>query len=707
MGTVEDENRKPQRFRFHKDDELLLLNIVLDTKPCPYKISARDGTILLAWNNIAEAFKSRCAPRADGMLPHSRTCKNRCDKMIADYLVVWTTPSLRDISRESKEDRIKFDLVARLAIEAGKITNTSTNPPNEDGSSTSTPSTATKRHAAAGTSTTGSLMNLAPRPSEVSTPVSSESSSNAGIASALGSNSANASSSSSSVVSPPNNGHNAFAFHSTTATTSMGTSMNPISISEQHYQNLHQQYPPASSSPAVATATDNNTTTVINTSQASLQARTGGVEELLAAVAENYTHGRPTWTQNGTGGFSHVSSMSTPALSAIPETHLNHNANNITASATTSTNINVINKNRGVSARQTRIRATGGGITMPAEPIVPTGSRSAKRTPRGIVGNRDPSSNGRNDEEEEDDIRSSKRHRPSVGGKLPMASAPRHATHRNQPNSDHNNSSTKHPSSRQTRSTKAAPPPPPAPPQPESEEEEDDIEADEDDEDEEDEIDDEGEQHGADHSTDQRSAKDDINGFGDQSYEHDYGNEYENDYGNEYGGGGGGGQSAELNERNHRDLAFQAILGRDLSSRREGRVTTEAGSSSSSSHQYRQSSNSSQQQQQQQQQHSQQHKRPLEMQKNRGKSSGWSSSLSTSNGHGGGSSLGGLLGSSNGGQILIPSQLTPSDRDYLLRNLALEEQRAHVELEKIALEREKLALERTRLQWEMRKANLH
>ncbi|KAG9070188.1 hypothetical protein KI688_009520 [Linnemannia hyalina] len=114
------EDDRKQRFRFHKEDEILLLNIVLRASPCPYNISTRDGAIMVAWNNIAEEFKSLCKPRPDGKVPHSRTCRTRCDKMITDYLAMQASPQLRGKKLESKDDRIKNELVARLSALQGK-----------------------------------------------------------------------------------------------------------------------------------------------------------------------------------------------------------------------------------------------------------------------------------------------------------------------------------------------------------------------------------------------------------------------------------------------------------------------------------------------------------------------------------------------------------------------------------------------------------
>ncbi|KAG0368618.1 hypothetical protein BC939DRAFT_505344 [Gamsiella multidivaricata] len=122
MSTADDDRK--QRFRFHKDDEILLLQIVLNAKPCPYKISSRDGAIMVAWNAVAEEFKSKCNPRPDGKLPHPRTCRTRCDKMIVDYLAMRASPHLRHQKQESKEDRQKNELLGKLATLQGRVIDT-------------------------------------------------------------------------------------------------------------------------------------------------------------------------------------------------------------------------------------------------------------------------------------------------------------------------------------------------------------------------------------------------------------------------------------------------------------------------------------------------------------------------------------------------------------------------------------------------------
>lgn len=57
------------------------------------------------------------------------------------------------------------------------------------------------------------------------------------------------------------------------------------------------------------------------------------------------------------------------------------------------------------------------------------------------------------------------------------------------------------------------------------------------------------------------------------------------------------------------------------------------------------------------------------------------------------------------GGFLQPSQLNADDRAYLMRTLALEEQRVKIEVDKVALERERLALENRRLEWKMQQMN--
>ncbi|KAF8977542.1 hypothetical protein BGZ46_007312 [Entomortierella lignicola] len=119
MSTIEDDRK--QRFRFHKNDEILLLQIVLQASPCPYKISSRDGAIMVAWNSIAEEFHSKCKPRPDGKLPLPRTCRTRCDKMITDYMAMRASPHLKNKKQESKEDRTKDELLEKLANLQGKV----------------------------------------------------------------------------------------------------------------------------------------------------------------------------------------------------------------------------------------------------------------------------------------------------------------------------------------------------------------------------------------------------------------------------------------------------------------------------------------------------------------------------------------------------------------------------------------------------------
>ncbi|KAG0224737.1 hypothetical protein BGX31_007867 [Mortierella sp. GBA43] len=119
MSVNEDERK--QRFRFHKDDEIVLLDIVLEAKPCPYSITSRDGAIMMAWNDIAEKFKVQSQPRPDGKLPLPRTCRTRCDKMIDDYLQMRAYPNHKKQKQESKEDRKKNERLEKLARLQGRI----------------------------------------------------------------------------------------------------------------------------------------------------------------------------------------------------------------------------------------------------------------------------------------------------------------------------------------------------------------------------------------------------------------------------------------------------------------------------------------------------------------------------------------------------------------------------------------------------------
>jgi hypothetical protein len=114
MGTINPMLDRKQRFRFHKDDEILLLEIVLSAQPSPFSISSRDGAIMVAWNNIAEEFQAKCSPRPDGKIPLPRTCRTRCDKMIIDHRASCKRPNSKKPRQESREDRTKNDLLERL-----------------------------------------------------------------------------------------------------------------------------------------------------------------------------------------------------------------------------------------------------------------------------------------------------------------------------------------------------------------------------------------------------------------------------------------------------------------------------------------------------------------------------------------------------------------------------------------------------------------
>ncbi|KAK3805362.1 MAG: hypothetical protein J3Q66DRAFT_127959 [Benniella sp.] len=114
MGSVNPMLDRKQRFRFHKDDEILLLEIVLSAQPSPFSISSRDGAIMVAWNNIAEEFQAKCSPRPDGKVPLPRTCRTRCDKMLIDHRASCKRPNPKKPRQESREDRRKNDLLEQL-----------------------------------------------------------------------------------------------------------------------------------------------------------------------------------------------------------------------------------------------------------------------------------------------------------------------------------------------------------------------------------------------------------------------------------------------------------------------------------------------------------------------------------------------------------------------------------------------------------------
>ncbi|KAF9428725.1 hypothetical protein BGZ94_001325 [Podila epigama] len=115
--TAED---RSVRFRFTKDDEILLLRLVL-RDPCPYSITSRDGTIMQAWNKVTQDFSEQCTRRNNGNLPMSKTCRARCDKLLSDYLELRSNPSRDKYKIVSKEDIIKRQLASQLAYMTGKI----------------------------------------------------------------------------------------------------------------------------------------------------------------------------------------------------------------------------------------------------------------------------------------------------------------------------------------------------------------------------------------------------------------------------------------------------------------------------------------------------------------------------------------------------------------------------------------------------------
>ncbi|KAF9306845.1 hypothetical protein BGZ74_002743 [Mortierella antarctica] len=117
---MSDDDNRQKRFRFHKDDEILLLRLVLSAEPCPYLVNTRDGAIMVAWNNITSDFHAQCTHRPDGILPMPKTCRARCDKMLSDYLAARTNPNTK-YKRVSREDMVKHELLGKLALTLGKV----------------------------------------------------------------------------------------------------------------------------------------------------------------------------------------------------------------------------------------------------------------------------------------------------------------------------------------------------------------------------------------------------------------------------------------------------------------------------------------------------------------------------------------------------------------------------------------------------------
>ncbi|KAF9385652.1 hypothetical protein CPB97_004622 [Podila verticillata] len=117
---MSDDDNRQKRFRFHKDDEILLLRLVLGAEPCPYLVNTRDGAIMVAWNNITSDFHAQCTHRPDGILPMPKTCRARCDKMLSDYLAARTNPNTK-YKRVSREDMVKHELLGKLALTLGKV----------------------------------------------------------------------------------------------------------------------------------------------------------------------------------------------------------------------------------------------------------------------------------------------------------------------------------------------------------------------------------------------------------------------------------------------------------------------------------------------------------------------------------------------------------------------------------------------------------
>jgi len=297
-----------------------------------------------------------------------------------------------------------------------------------------------------------------------------------------------------------------------------------------------------------------------------------------------------------------------------------------------------------------------------------------------------------------------KRHRPSTGGKLPVSSVPAAVpaassiAHNHQ---RHSSIAEYHSSGRGSNRPNQQ-----GPPQGQSESEEDEDEGEEEDDENEDEDEDDEEDHvngsaTLNHHTriGQRAEplmdtpmNDDLD---------DYGNGYGNDYGNDL--------HEEADPRDLSSSLIQPDTSKDPSSSSR-RINRLAKNFVSTLRPYSMQQQTSLETQTKENIHSVRSSSLSMAQSSSHRTSfGGDGGSSHNNGGGGmgggGGAVGGFLGPS-GKPLIVPSQVSAEDRVYLLRNLALEEQRVNVEVEKIALEREKLALERTRLQWEMRKSNL-
>ncbi|GJJ70188.1 hypothetical protein EMPS_02537 [Entomortierella parvispora] len=635
ISSAEDDRK--QRFRFHKDDEILLLEIVLQAQPCPYKISARDGTILVAWNKIAEEFKNQCKPRPEGNLPHSRTCRTRCDKMIIDFLAIRASPHLRDKTKESKEEKIKNELLARLATVAGKIQDPTQGTPS------------------------GNPSSFLPSPA--------------------------AASSTSLSISP-----------STGGTSPHGISPIPVGT-------LTGSSPTGSTSAAALTPGN----VLAAAAAAAAVAGSNGVPS-SGGLQDVQQHPHPLRGTTGAssylvsnpplGGSSGHDSL-TSSLSAADGNHIIHNQGGNSST---------------VSPRQTRSHMPGGATSaIPAAPIG-SGPGSSKRgsahqydyrtttTPVpvavAVTSAKRGSQSGTNNGTGKGEGHSAKRHRPSTGGKLPVSSASAAAAHAASSaahnNRRHSSGTGHHSSNRSTRANKHGPPQG----QSESEEDEEDGEEEEDENEEDDEDEDEddvNEQANINHHTNMGQRAEPMMETSMNEDLDDYDNGYDNDYGNDLHDEGdsreelpsliqSGNPKEQLSPRRMNRVAksFISTL-RPYSGQQPQSLETQ---SKSYSHSGRSSSSSL-----------------AQGSSNHRGSFGVEGGSSHNNSGGIGGAAGGFLGPS-GKPLIVPSQVNAEDRVYLLRNLALEEQRVNVEVEKIALEREKLALERTRLQWEMRKANL-
>ncbi|KAF9963260.1 hypothetical protein BGZ70_007535 [Mortierella alpina] len=619
MATIEDDRK--QRFRFHKDDEILLLQIVLRAKPCPYKISSRDGAIMVAWNSIAEEFKALCKPRHDGIVPHSRTCRTRTDKLIADFLANRATAHLRPQKQETKEDKIKNSLVTKLAAIQGKI---EAPPPDPSDPSNNTAESPIMPGSVSGTAQSNTPAHLL----------------------AQGSSSVPSSLSDLQI-----HGHS----HSQqqqqqhrvsgglSATSLMPQSLVNIGSSNGHRMNHGQSTSDLLTASNLLLATTNASGGGLhnshhqNSSPPNLFANPGSDQRSReeGSQPQTSTTGRKRrGNRNSTSAVPPVSTSQTPAtdyLQRPASAHPEHHA--ITPAPKRLRSGAVTAQNHSGTSANTFDQQNG------------SKSNSNSNNNSNINNTKNNSNNGSNNNNSNSSGYNSNIHIPnhtrpflggmgtSLGSNLPAQDMSGLSSVSNVGGNDDGH-----------------------------------------DEDDDDNEDDEGDDN-----------ESDAGGNGNGGYPHDQDNDFDNDY------DGGYGQQDDVEYAHQTDAsALLSLQNGSFSSNDNGKNNNNNNRSNKSS------------------------KRVAKRTADRGKaampkynreapSPNWPVPMhpaSSNNGSGNEA-----VSSTAGPSYFVPSQLNAEDRAYLMRTLALEEQRVKVEVEKIAVERERLALERSRLQWEMRQMN--